>query len=62
MCSHVMSAAVRASSPAPAAEECGMLDYLTSGRLEIGAGGNPRETTAVVSGPGPSAGLPGDLR
>jgi len=39
-----------------------MLDYLTSGRLEIGAGGNPRETTAVVSGPGPSAGLPGDLR
>jgi alkanesulfonate monooxygenase SsuD/methylene tetrahydromethanopterin reductase-like flavin-dependent oxidoreductase (luciferase family) len=42
----VMCNVVHLHDPRRLAEECGMLDYLTGGRLEIGAGGggNPRET------------------
>ncbi len=42
----VMCNVVHLHDPRRLAEECGMLDYLTGGRLEIGVGGggNPRET------------------
>ena len=45
---------VHLHDPRRLAEECGMLDYLTGGRLEIGVGGggNPRET--VLAGLDPA--------
>ena len=54
----VMCNVVHLHDPRRLAEECGMLDYLTGGRLEIGvgAGGNPRET--VLAGLDPAQ-IPG---
>jgi alkanesulfonate monooxygenase SsuD/methylene tetrahydromethanopterin reductase-like flavin-dependent oxidoreductase (luciferase family) len=54
----VMCNVVHLHDPRRLAEECGMLDYLTSGRLEIGVGGggNPRE--AVLAGLDPAQ-IPG---
>ena len=54
----VMCNVVHLHDPRRLAEECGMLDYLTGGRLEIGvgAGGNPRET--VLAGQDPAQ-IPG---
>jgi alkanesulfonate monooxygenase SsuD/methylene tetrahydromethanopterin reductase-like flavin-dependent oxidoreductase (luciferase family) len=50
----VMCNVVHLHDPRRLAEECGMLDYLTAGRLEIGvgAGGNPRES--VLAGVDPA--------
>ena len=50
----VMCNVIHLHDPRRLAEECGMLDYLTGGRLEIGvgAGGNPRETVPGRPGPG----------
>ena len=53
----VMCNVVHLHDPRRLAEECGMLDYLTGGRLEIGVGGgNPRET--VLAGLDPAQ-IPG---